>query len=217
MPTTTPDYAPLDEALEMLRRDPASSQLPFVQADAYGPELHNGNSNHAPSAAEETCALGRGDAVIDWVDHYRRSPQPARTAHSIIRDAERATRSGWAHSGSLRAPLHQTLSVDVAAAESADSLTALRWIAYRLRGVERYLELSGVRLSGSDLIYRRRPEAKSSTVAVASTVPLLATMSNSFPSIASQRNRTVEPSAPPYSIWISPAGLVLRKPGLRVL
>jgi hypothetical protein len=74
MPTTTPDYAPLDEALEMLR--------------PYGPELHHGNSNHAPSAAEETCALGRTDAGIDWVDHYRRSLPLARTAQSIIRESE---------------------------------------------------------------------------------------------------------------------------------
>jgi len=74
MPTTTPDYAPLDEALAMLR--------------PYGPELHNGNSNHAPMAAEAMCALGHGDAVIDWVDRYRGSLQPARTAHSIIREPE---------------------------------------------------------------------------------------------------------------------------------
>jgi hypothetical protein len=71
---TTQNYAPLDEALEMLR--------------PYGPELHNGNSNHAPMAAEAMCALGRGDAVIEWVDRYRRSLQPARTSHSIIRESE---------------------------------------------------------------------------------------------------------------------------------
>lgn len=70
----TPDYAPLDEALEMLR--------------PYGAELHNGNSNHAPMAAEAMCALGRGDAVIDWVDRYRRNLQPARAAHSIIGESD---------------------------------------------------------------------------------------------------------------------------------
>jgi hypothetical protein len=74
MAMAIPDYASLDEALEMLR--------------PYGPELHNGNSNHAPMAAEAMCALGRGDAVIDWVDRYRRSLQPARTSHSIIRQSE---------------------------------------------------------------------------------------------------------------------------------
>jgi Questin oxidase-like len=67
----TPDYAPLDEALEMLR--------------PYGPKLHNGNSNHAPMATEAMCALGRGDAAIKWVDHYRRNLVPAATARSIIR------------------------------------------------------------------------------------------------------------------------------------
>jgi hypothetical protein len=71
---TSPDYAPLDEALEMLR--------------PYGPELHNGNSNHAPMAAEAMCALGRGDTVIEWVDHYRHDLQPARASHSIIRQSE---------------------------------------------------------------------------------------------------------------------------------
>jgi hypothetical protein len=71
---TTQNYALLDEALEMLR--------------PYGPELPNGNSNHAPMAAEAMCALGRGDAVIDWVDHYRHDLQLARISHSIIRENE---------------------------------------------------------------------------------------------------------------------------------
>ncbi|MEA2648690.1 MAG: hypothetical protein QOG61_1125 [Candidatus Binataceae bacterium] len=71
---TTQNYAPLDEALEMLR--------------PYGPELQNGNSNHAPMAAEAMCVLGRGDAVIEWVDRYRHDLQPARTSHSIIRESE---------------------------------------------------------------------------------------------------------------------------------
>ncbi|HEY1851365.1 MAG TPA: questin oxidase family protein [Candidatus Binataceae bacterium] len=71
---TTPDYSTLDEALELLR--------PF------GAELHNGNSNHAPMAAEAMCALGRPDAVLDWVDRYRRNLEPARTPHELIKPAE---------------------------------------------------------------------------------------------------------------------------------
>ena len=47
---------------------------------------------------------------------------------------------------------------------------------------------------------RRRPETKSSKVAVARTLPSLATMSNKFPSTASHRKITVAPSAPPYSM-----------------
>src|SRR5260221_1786861 len=70
----TTDYSRLDEALEMLR--------------PYGPELQNGNSNHAPMAAEAMCVLGRGDAVIEWVDRYRHDLQPARTSHSIIRESD---------------------------------------------------------------------------------------------------------------------------------
>lgn len=71
---TTPDYSTLDEALEMLR--------PF------GAELHNGNSNHAPMAAEAMCALGRPDAVLDWVDRYRRNLEPARTPRELIKQTE---------------------------------------------------------------------------------------------------------------------------------
>jgi hypothetical protein len=71
---TTPDYSNLDEALEMLR--------------PYGAELHNGNSNHAPMAAEAMCTLGRSDAFIDWVDQYRANLQPARAARSVIRESE---------------------------------------------------------------------------------------------------------------------------------
>jgi hypothetical protein len=70
----TIDYSSLDEALEMLR--------------PYGTELHNGNSNHAPMAAEAMCVLGRGDAVIDWIDRYRSSLEPAGTPRSIIREPE---------------------------------------------------------------------------------------------------------------------------------
>ena len=56
----------MDEALDLL-------------GDA-GPEYGPGFSNHAPMAAEALLALGRGDAVIDWVSAYRKrlpaSPEP---------------------------------------------------------------------------------------------------------------------------------------------
>jgi Questin oxidase-like len=71
---STTDYSNLDEALEMIR--------PF------GAELHNGNSNHAPMAAEAMCALGRGDAVVDWVDRYRRHLELAKAPRSMIREAQ---------------------------------------------------------------------------------------------------------------------------------
>jgi hypothetical protein len=50
-------YENLDEALDSI--------------SSAGPELANGLTNHAPMAIEALCALGRGDAVGKWLDHYR--------------------------------------------------------------------------------------------------------------------------------------------------
>jgi hypothetical protein len=52
-----PSYAPLDPALDIL--------------SGYGPQLSNGNFNHAPMVAEALCALGRPDAVMPWIARYR--------------------------------------------------------------------------------------------------------------------------------------------------
>ncbi|HTQ32854.1 MAG TPA: hypothetical protein VMI30_01685, partial [Stellaceae bacterium] len=52
-----PDYAPLDDALEMLAQ--------------HGPDLTNGNFNHAPMVVEALCMLGRPDAVFPWIEAYR--------------------------------------------------------------------------------------------------------------------------------------------------
>jgi hypothetical protein len=59
-----PDYAPLDEALALIAN--------------YGPELDNGNFNHAPMVVEALCALGRPDAVLPWLGRYeaRMTPRP---------------------------------------------------------------------------------------------------------------------------------------------
>ena len=38
----------------------------------FGPEYGPGFSSHGPMAAEALLALGRGDAVVDWVTDYRR-------------------------------------------------------------------------------------------------------------------------------------------------
>ncbi|NPV04342.1 MAG: DUF4243 domain-containing protein [Syntrophaceae bacterium] len=48
----------MDEALELL--------------EDCGPEYGPGFSSHGPMAAEALLALGRGDAVVDWVTAYRR-------------------------------------------------------------------------------------------------------------------------------------------------
>ncbi|HKF28169.1 MAG TPA: questin oxidase family protein [Candidatus Binataceae bacterium] len=56
------DYSALDEALEIL--------------EPYGPEYRGGLTNHGPMAVEALCALGRADAVIPWVDRYRKGLEP---------------------------------------------------------------------------------------------------------------------------------------------
>jgi hypothetical protein len=69
------DYSALDEAL--------------VTLATAGPELRNGNSNHAPMAIEALCAMGRGDTALPWLDHYRKqlTPRPAQF--------ERITDANW--------------------------------------------------------------------------------------------------------------------------
>jgi hypothetical protein len=69
-----PSYEPLDEALDRL--------------SGYGPELANGNFNHAPMVAEALCALGRPEAVMPWIARYqpRMTPRPA--ADEAIRAGE---------------------------------------------------------------------------------------------------------------------------------
>jgi hypothetical protein len=54
---SAPAYAPLDDALEILSH--------------HGPDLTNGNFNHAPMVVEALCALGRPDAVFAWIEAYR--------------------------------------------------------------------------------------------------------------------------------------------------
>jgi len=56
------DYSALDEALEIL--------------EPYGPEYRGGLTNHGPMAVEALSALGRADAVIPWVDKYRKGLEP---------------------------------------------------------------------------------------------------------------------------------------------
>ncbi len=63
--TMTASYVALDDALQRLA--------------AYGPDLRNGMTNHAPMAVEALCAMGRPDAVGPWVERYSRGmlPRPA--------------------------------------------------------------------------------------------------------------------------------------------
>ncbi|MBI3250085.1 MAG: DUF4243 domain-containing protein [Deltaproteobacteria bacterium] len=77
----TSSYAPIDEALELL--------------SAYGPDLRNGLTNHAPMAVEALCALGRSDAVLPWIEKYRAGMLPRPAAQSRIED--RNWRAALAH------------------------------------------------------------------------------------------------------------------------
>ncbi|MCI0444236.1 hypothetical protein L0152_13625, partial [bacterium] len=52
----------MDEALEMLA--------------ATGPEYQGGLANHGPMASEALIAMGRPDAVVNWVERYKKSLQP---------------------------------------------------------------------------------------------------------------------------------------------
>lgn len=72
-----PSYAALDEALDSL----AGS----------GPELANGNFNHAPMVAEALCALRRPAAVMPWIARYRPRMLPRPTGGDPFRAGE------WRH------------------------------------------------------------------------------------------------------------------------
>ncbi len=52
------------------------------------PEYGNGFSNHAPMAAEALLAMGREDAIITWVQKYRRRLPAYPASHEVI-DRER--------------------------------------------------------------------------------------------------------------------------------
>lgn len=70
-----PSYRSMDEALEIL--------------SAYGPDLRNGLTSHAPMAAEALCAMGRPEAVLPWIEVYRKGMLPRPVAR------ERITREEW--------------------------------------------------------------------------------------------------------------------------
>ncbi len=69
------DATAMDEALAILA--------------PYAPELANGNTNHAPMAVEALCAMGREDAVLAWIERYRRELVPR------AKPSERIAPDGW--------------------------------------------------------------------------------------------------------------------------
>ncbi len=67
------DAAVLDEALALLART--------------GPEYFGGLANHGPMAAEALVSLGRSDAVMLWVERYKRNLQsPPESRKAITRE-----------------------------------------------------------------------------------------------------------------------------------
>ncbi|HUE30972.1 MAG TPA: questin oxidase family protein, partial [Verrucomicrobiae bacterium] len=56
------DYSMMEPALEFLA--------------PYGPDLRNGLTSHAPMAVEALAAMGRADAVMPWLEAYRRGMEP---------------------------------------------------------------------------------------------------------------------------------------------
>jgi hypothetical protein len=63
-------YQPLDSALDALA--------------AYGPDLSNGFTSHAPMVVEALCALGRPEAVRPWLDAARPALLPRTAAQRPI-------------------------------------------------------------------------------------------------------------------------------------
>jgi len=69
-PMQAASYSSMDEALELL--------------SAYGPDLRNGLTSHAPMAAEALCAIGRPEAVLPWLEVYRQGMLPRPPRHERI-------------------------------------------------------------------------------------------------------------------------------------
>jgi hypothetical protein len=64
----------MDEALEILAQT--------------GPEYQGGLANHGPMASEALIAMGRPDAVVNWVERYKKSLQPHATPTGKINKPE---------------------------------------------------------------------------------------------------------------------------------
>jgi Questin oxidase-like len=71
----TASYSSMNAALEIL--------------SAYGPDLRNGMTSHAPMAVEALCAMGRPEAAIPWLAKYSRGMLPRPAAR------ERITQHEW--------------------------------------------------------------------------------------------------------------------------
>jgi hypothetical protein len=78
-----------DKSTDLRRYEVLDEALESISSSA--PELANGFTNHAPMAMEALCALGRGDAVLPWLNKYRKSLLPLPPPHRSISSHE------WPH------------------------------------------------------------------------------------------------------------------------
>src|SRR5262245_29224143 len=60
-------------------RDDAKTDAALEILSAYGPDLRNGLTSHAPMVVDALAALGRSEAVRPWLDRYRAGllPRPS--------------------------------------------------------------------------------------------------------------------------------------------
>lgn len=109
-------YDTLDQALDRLQ--------------AFAPDLRNGFTNHAPMAIEALCALGRGDAVLPWLEEnwgYRSLLLPRRRPSHPIADWRAALGNGHSEDWSA------LIAADFDAAHWKEA--AARWIPRLLPGI----------------------------------------------------------------------------------
>jgi hypothetical protein len=70
-------------------RDDLMTDAALEVLEAYGPDLQNGLTSHAPMVVDALAALGRPDAVMPWLERYRAGLLPAPAPREPI------ARDGW--------------------------------------------------------------------------------------------------------------------------
>ena len=65
-------------------RDDAMTEAALEELAAYGPDLRNGLTSHAPMVVDALASLGRADAVMPWLAQYRGQLLPRPTPRERI-------------------------------------------------------------------------------------------------------------------------------------
>jgi Questin oxidase-like len=111
-----PDYSTMEAALAFLA--------------PYGPDLRTGLTNHAPMAVEALCAMDRADAVMPWLESYRKTLAPRPAAR------ERIDPRGWSTAlGREDRFADWTAFLEEELAESPWRDVAARWTARLAPGI----------------------------------------------------------------------------------